>query len=102
MTENIARDYCGDALASAATEPDGNATSDDDDLRSNPKSSAQSHRSDAGDSSWPTMDDAAYYGVVGDIIRTIAPHTEADPVAILVQTLVFFGNLIGNTAHNRS
>jgi hypothetical protein len=101
MTENIARDYCGEALANARAEPDGNATSDHDDLRSKPKSSAQSHRCEAKDSSWPTMDEASYYGVVGDIIRTIAPHTEADPVAILVQVLVFFGNLIGNTAHYR-
>jgi hypothetical protein len=45
------------------------------------------------------MDQAAYYGVPGDVVRTIAPHTEADPVAILIQVLVFFGNLIGNTAY---
>ncbi len=96
MTENIARDYCGEALASAGAKPDDDATSDHD-LRSNPKS--RSDRRDAEDISWPIMDEAAYYGVVGEIIRTIAPHTEADPVAILIQVLVFFGNLIGNTAH---
>ena len=101
MTENIARDYCGEALASAGAEPDSNATSGHDDLHSNPKSTAQSHPRDAKESSWLTMDGAAYHGVVGEIIRTIAPHTEADPVAILVQVLVFFGNLVGNTAHYR-
>jgi hypothetical protein len=99
MTENITRDYCGEALASGGVKSDGHATSDYDHRR-RPKSSPQD-RSDTKDNSWPTMDEAAYYGVVGDIVRTIAPHTEADPVAILVQILVFFGNLIGNTAYYR-
>jgi len=34
---------------------------------------------------WPVMDDAAYYGIAGDIVRTILPHSEADPVALLSQ-----------------
>jgi 8-oxo-dGTP pyrophosphatase MutT (NUDIX family) len=48
---------------------------------------------------WPTMDEAAYHGLAGDIVRTIKPHTEADPVAILIQFLIYFGNVIGDTAH---
>ncbi len=44
---------------------------------------------------WPTMDPAAYYGLAGDVVRTIAPHSEADPVAILVQFLTAVGNAIG-------
>jgi len=48
---------------------------------------------------WPTMDEAAYYGLAGDMVRTIAPHTEADQVAILIQFLTAFGNIIGNTPH---
>jgi hypothetical protein len=44
---------------------------------------------------WPTLDDAAYYGLAGKIVRTIAPNTEGDPVAVLVQFLVMFGNVIG-------
>lgn len=43
----------------------------------------------------------ALHGVVGEIVKTIEPHTEADPAAILVQTLVGCGNLIGRTAHFR-
>jgi hypothetical protein len=35
----------------------------------------------------------------GDFVRQLEPHTEADPVAILVQTLVMFGNLIGRNAY---
>ena len=41
---------------------------------------------------------AAYYGLAGDIVSTIAPHTEADPVAVLVQLLVACGALIGRGA----
>jgi hypothetical protein len=44
---------------------------------------------------WPTMDLAAYHGLAGDVVRMIAPHSEADPVAILVQFLTAVGNAIG-------
>lgn len=37
----------------------------------------------------------AYYGLAGDVVRAIEPHSEADPVAVLIHTLVFFGNVIG-------
>lgn len=38
---------------------------------------------------------AAFHGLAGDIVRTVEPHTEADPAALLVQTLVAFGNAVG-------
>jgi Protein of unknown function (DUF3987) len=38
---------------------------------------------------------AAYHGLAGEIVGAIAPHTEADPVAVLVQLLVACGALIG-------
>ncbi|MDQ6614247.1 MAG: hypothetical protein M3083_05770, partial [Actinomycetota bacterium] len=41
----------------------------------------------------------AYSGVVGDIVAVLAPHTEADPVAILAQALVAAGAIIGRGAH---
>jgi len=44
---------------------------------------------------WPVIDDAAYHGIAGDIVRTILPHTEADPIALLIQTLAMAGNVIG-------
>ena len=44
---------------------------------------------------WPVMDDAAYHGIAGDIVRGILPHTEADPNALLIQTLTMAGNVIG-------
>jgi len=40
----------------------------------------------------------AYYGLAGDIVGAIAPHTEADPVAVLVQLLLAYGALIGGGA----
>ena len=30
---------------------------------------------------WPVLDDAALYGLAGDVVRTIEPHTEGDPAA---------------------
>ena len=48
---------------------------------------------------WPAMDDAAYHGLAGKIVRTLEPHTEADPVAILLPFLAMFGNVIGPQAH---
>jgi hypothetical protein len=47
---------------------------------------------------WPApLAQEAYYGLAGDIVRALAPQTEADPAALLVQTLVFFGNVIGRS-----
>jgi hypothetical protein len=48
---------------------------------------------------WPTMDAAAYYGLAGDVVRTIEPHTEADPIAVLIQVLIYFGNVAGGAPH---
>jgi hypothetical protein len=48
---------------------------------------------------WPTMSGDAYHGLVGDVVKEIEPHTESDPVAILIQFLTCAGNIIGNCAH---
>lgn len=49
---------------------------------------------------WPQqMGKGALQGLVGDVVRTIAPHTEADPAALLLQTLVAFGNVVGRRPH---
>jgi hypothetical protein len=49
---------------------------------------------------WPDPpNEAAYHGLVGDIVRAIEPASEADPVALLTQCLVYFGNVIGRSAH---
>lgn len=51
---------------------------------------------------WPDpLGDAAFQGLVGEIARAVAPHTEADPSAILLQVLVAFGALVGRGPHVR-
>lgn len=47
----------------------------------------------------PAIDAAAYHGILGEIVREIAPHTEADPVGILAVLLSGVGNAIGRSAH---
>jgi hypothetical protein len=48
---------------------------------------------------WPAPPaQAAYHGLAGAIVTKIAPHTEADPAAILTQLLVCCGALIGRDA----
>jgi hypothetical protein len=39
-----------------------------------------------------------YHELLGEIVNTIAPHTEADPIAILTQLLVGFGAAVGRAA----
>jgi hypothetical protein len=41
---------------------------------------------------------AAFAGLPGEIVHTIAPNTEADPIAILGQLLVAFGAATGRDA----
>ena len=53
------------------------------------------------ESSWPVLADEALHGLAGEIVQLIEPHTESDPVALLVQLLTGFGSVIGRTAHFR-
>lgn len=48
---------------------------------------------------WPTLDDAALYGLPGDIVRATQPHTEADRAAVLATTLAIFGSIAGAQGH---
>jgi hypothetical protein len=47
----------------------------------------------------PRMAPDAYYGLPGRIVAAIEPHSEADPVAILMHLLVAAGNLLGRGPH---
>src|SRR5215831_12481042 len=51
---------------------------------------------------FPTLDTVARHGVAGKFTDLVAPHTEADPVALLVQFLAMFGNAIGRGPHVRA
>ncbi len=49
---------------------------------------------------WPAPPAAeAYHGLLGRIVRTLEPATEADNAALLAQSLAAFGNVIGRGAH---
>jgi hypothetical protein len=50
---------------------------------------------------WPVPANEAFYGLAGDIARSIEPHTEADPVAVLANILAAFGNAAGRGAFMR-
>lgn len=50
----------------------------------------------------PVLSEVALYGLAGEIVRTIEPHTESDNAALLVQFLAGFGNLINKTAYFRA
>jgi hypothetical protein len=48
---------------------------------------------------FPIMDDAAYRGLFGEIVETIEPHSEADPVAVLLSALTAFGSAYGRRGY---
>jgi hypothetical protein len=49
---------------------------------------------------WPApLGATAYHGLVGRFTRAVEPHTESDPAAILIQTLVLIGNAMGRGPH---
>jgi hypothetical protein len=72
----------------------------DDQLGNTKKSNGHAPLSPNGAShqtaaSWPVMANAAYHGLAGDVVKTIEPHSEADPVALLIQFLTLAGNVFG-------
>ena len=48
-----------------------------------------------GNTARPVLGAAAYHGLAGEVVNTMAPQTEADPVALLLQFLIYGGNAIG-------
>ena len=47
---------------------------------------------------WPKLDSEALHGLVGDIVKTIGPHTEADPITLVAHTIAEFSAIIGRSA----
>jgi len=47
----------------------------------------------------PGNDDPMFYGLAGDIVRTISPQTEAADVALLVHLIIMIGNVAGRGPH---
>ena len=49
---------------------------------------------------WPKdLPEEAFYGLAGEVVRTISPYSEADDAALLLNFLVAFGNVIGTGPH---
>jgi hypothetical protein len=52
------------------------------------------------DPEWPTqLQPEALCGLVGELVETLDPHTEADPAALLAQFLIAFGNVVGRVPY---
>lgn len=50
---------------------------------------------------WPELGERALYGLAGEVVTTILPHTEADSAALLVNLLTAFGSASGRGAYVR-
>lgn len=49
----------------------------------------------------PVLEDAARFGLVGEFVEALSPHTEADPIGLLVTALTYFGASVGAGPHFR-
>src|SRR5947208_11022411 len=51
---------------------------------------------------WPqSLTGVAFHGIVGEYVRLVAPASEADPAALLLQFLIAAGNVIGQRPYSR-
>ncbi|MDI3465643.1 MAG: hypothetical protein OJF50_004464 [Nitrospira sp.] len=50
-------------------------------------------------SPWPKLGETPLHGLAGEVIRLIEPHTEADPVALLVSFLSEVGAMLNRGPH---
>ena len=48
---------------------------------------------------FPVPSEKCFYGLAGEFVSLVEPHTEASIMALLAQFLVYFGNIIGRNAH---
>ena len=72
-------------------------------LNSGPEQETPESESDAPkpmpEREWPVLDPAALYGLTGEVVEVIGPHTESDMVALVMQFHIAFGNAIGRSAY---
>ncbi len=73
----------------------------DEGIRSNEGSHSDGQLSSSTSSSfvdraaWPTLAPAALHGLAGQVVATIEPHSETDPMALLLTFHVMFGAAVG-------
>jgi len=53
----------------------------------------------AMETEWPPLDEAALHGLAGEVVRLIEPHTEADPVSLLLSFLSECGAMLDRGPH---
>jgi len=83
-------------------EPDGSTRQSVAGYGPNGKADATSEAADflSGVAPYPVaIGPEAYYGITGELVRLIAPHTEADPSFLLVSFLVYAGSVFGRHCH---
>ena len=97
--ENTASDGASDTTAKVNGSDGGNTTGGNNagnaSTSSTGNTAAGGDRGGNGNNDWPTLGAAAYHGLAGEVVNTMAPQTEADPVALLLQFLIYGGNAIG-------
>jgi hypothetical protein len=49
----------------------------------------------SSEEAWPELEPKALCGVAGEIVDSVSPATEGDAVAILLNTVIMFGNAVG-------
>lgn len=81
--DNSSNSFNSSSIPAQGAEPEGGLLS----LSSLKSQSAQSAK--------PVLSAEALLGLAGEIVRTVEPFTESDPVAVLSNTLVAFGNCVG-------
>jgi len=51
---------------------------------------------------WPSFEKSCHEGLAGEFVKTIEPHSESDPRALLIQFLVAFGSVVGRSPYIRT
>ncbi len=87
LGDALLRDKKEGLISSEHPEPESSSGSDED------------SGSFKAEETWPEPDPVMFYGLAGEIVKAINPHTEADSTALLVQTLAAFGSVIGRGAY---
>jgi hypothetical protein len=49
----------------------------------------------------PIASEKCFYGLAGDFVRLVEPHTESDNMSLLSQFLTYFGNIVGRCVYYR-
>jgi len=102
-TEAELRHKLRDALAHVAENRDGPPVEQSDEVAS-PAVSVSDASVDAADDldeEWPVLDADALHGLAGACVRAVEPHTESDPVALLITLIGAFGSCVGRSPYFR-